>query len=42
MDALYWVLGASALVWGGLFAYLIGTDLRLRRLEAELDREKRA
>jgi hypothetical protein len=33
MSPLIWVLGASVLVWGGLFGYLLAADARLRRLE---------
>ena len=41
MSPLVWVLGASVLVWGGLWGYLLYTDARLRRLEQSLGKEDR-
>lgn len=38
MSPLVWVLGASVLVWGGLWAYLLYTDSRLRRVERDMVR----
>ena len=40
MDAVYWVLAASLLVWGGIFGYLVSTDNRVRRLERQRDSEQ--
>jgi len=36
---LLWVLGASVVVWGGLWLYLAGMEGRLRRLEERSVRE---
>jgi hypothetical protein len=41
MDPIYTVLLASVLVWGGLFAYLVTVDARMRRLESRGDSEAR-
>ena len=36
----YWLAGASAVVWLGLWAYLIVLDRRVRGLEAARDLEE--
>jgi CcmD family protein len=36
MSQLYWVLAASAVIWIGLFAYLIYVERRIRELERRL------
>jgi CcmD family protein len=41
MDPLFWVLGASLVVWGGIFFYLVNTDSKVSRLEKRLDQEGR-
>lgn len=40
MDPIYTVFIASLLVWGGLFAYLILMETRLRRLESRVPRDE--
>lgn len=39
MSPLVWVLAASVMVWGGLFAYLAALEGRLRRLEQQAEEE---
>jgi CcmD family protein len=36
LNSLYVVLIASALVWGGLFFYLVSMEGRVRRLESRV------
>ena len=40
MDAIVWVLIASLLIWGAFFAYLVSTDMRIRRVEEKLKSEE--